>query len=224
MDNITLTEIVAATKAALGRLSAEVNAGFEARKEKEGELQARISHMEKPAARPPGPGGAAGSEHVGEGFGASASTSLRIAERQQHTISLPDASAKSLARFRAAALTGANLPPLPLPPVQVYHPALSRIIDLLQARPMSGNAITFNRIGYSDNSPPGNQAAKVSEGETKPESTIVMTPVTIDLAVYAHFVICSKMVLDDVGELAGILDFVLTNGLLTKLISTFSTR
>ncbi len=63
------------------------------------------------------------------------------------------------------------------------------------------NKVTYVRVRYSTDSPPGNRAAEVVEGALKPKSSVVTDGVTVDVVTFAHWSDSSKNLLEDVQEL-----------------------
>jgi hypothetical protein len=89
---------------------------------------------------------------------------------------------------------------------------------------VAANTVSYVRLGYSTDSPEGNKAAKVAELAEKPESNIEATPVTVEIATWAHWIETSKQVLDDTEELKAVLDGILRGGLLDKIdLGVFTT-
>lgn len=82
------------------------------------------------------------------------------------------------------------------------------IRDLLTRGRTSSNAIQFVReTGFTNN------AAPVSEGETKPESTVTFELDSENVATIAHFMVASKQILDDAPALQSHIDGRLRYGL-----------
>ncbi|MEO8103121.1 MAG: phage major capsid protein [Betaproteobacteria bacterium] len=106
--------------------------------------------------------------------------------------------------------------------VSGYRPPIERLINLLPSRPVTANSLTYIRVSYEV--PDGNAAAVVAEGATKPRSSVVTVPVTLEMATFAHWLDASKQILADVTELQGLLDAILRGGLLDKVdLSVYAT-
>lgn len=182
--------------------------------DKQLELQARLSELEQKAARRGGDGGGT-SYGAGNFHSALGKAAEDIAAGMKEATSTRLALPLSLKVMAAAITSTTYAPPAEnAGPVSVYHPLIARLIDLLPSRPVTGNSLTYTRISYATDSPPGNQAAIVPETQTKPSSSILTVPVTVTMKTFAHWVDASKQVLDDVTELQGILDGILRGGLL----------
>lgn len=116
---------------------------------------------------------------------------------------------------------GLVVPPQNLGVISTYYPIVSRLLNALASIPVTGNAVTFSRLFYKEpvGSPPdsgGNNAAKVQELALKPESILDTEEATQVIDTWAHWLPCSKQVLDDVTGLRALLDVTLVNGLLDK--------
>lgn len=116
---------------------------------------------------------------------------------------------------------GYPVQPSDLGPVATYHGIVSRLLYALDSIPVgTSNAVTYVRVTYSpDSGSPatnGNAARKVQELAEKPESDLTTEEVTVPLDTFAHWIPCSKQVLDDVAGLRALLDVTLVNGLLDK--------
>lgn len=116
---------------------------------------------------------------------------------------------------------GYTVTPADLGPVGTYRGIVNRLLSALASIPITGtNAVTYTRVTYAPDvgspSTTGNAAAKVQELATKPESELDTEDVTDTLETFAHWLPCSKQVLDDVTGLRALLDSTLVNGLLDK--------
>jgi HK97 family phage major capsid protein len=116
---------------------------------------------------------------------------------------------------------GYPVQPANLGPVGTYHGIVNRLLSALASIPITGtNAVTYTRVTYSPtNASPamlGNAAKKVQELTAKPQSELDTEEVTQPLDTYAHWLPCSKQVLDDVTGLRALLDGLLVQGLLDK--------
>lgn len=117
---------------------------------------------------------------------------------------------------------GYVVPPVNLGPVNVNHPIVNRLLSALASIPISGaNSVTYTRVSYradidSPSTGTGNKAAKVQELAAKPESVLATEEVTVVLPTWAHWLPCSKQVLDDVSGLRALIDITLVAGLLDK--------
>jgi HK97 family phage major capsid protein len=117
---------------------------------------------------------------------------------------------------------GYAVQPANLGPISTHHGIVSRLLFALVSIPISGtNAVTYTRVTYrpdidSPSTGTGSKAAKVQELAAKPESILDTDEVTTPLDTYAHFLPCSRQVLDDVSGLRALLDVTLVAGLLDK--------
>lgn len=116
---------------------------------------------------------------------------------------------------------GLTVAPVSFGPISTYHGIVNRLLSALASIPVTGtNAITYTRLSYAPDvgspSQTGNAARKVQELAPKPESELATEDVTQVLNTYAHWIPCSKQVLDDVTGLRALLDNTLVNGLLDK--------
>lgn len=106
--------------------------------------------------------------------------------------------------------------------INAYYPIVNRLLPALGSIPVTSNAVTYTRISYApDSASPstgatGNKASRVTELDAKPESVLATEPVTEEIATWAHWIPCSKQVLDDVSGLLALLDVLLVAGLLDK--------
>jgi len=128
-----------------------------------------------------------------------------------------------------SAAPGLTVQPVSLGIINTYGTIVNRLLNALASLPITGtNAVTYTRLTYDEGSPGvGNAAKKVAELAAKPESELQTQDITQHLDTYAHWLPCSKQVLDDVTGLRATLDTLLTNGLLDKtdaqLYSDFTT-
>lgn len=111
---------------------------------------------------------------------------------------------------------GYAVPPSNLGPRLTHYGEQNRLLTALASVPVTGNAVTYTRVRYSASGGGGNKAAKVQELAAKPESTIATEEITQGLDTYAHWLPCSRQVLDDVSGLRALLDILLVRGLLDK--------
>ncbi len=104
--------------------------------------------------------------------------------------------------------------------LSMYQRPSTRLIELLPSIPATSGSMDWVEINYNDGgSPPAarSAAAKVTEGSAKPQSHISTTPVSVSIPTWAHWMDVSRQVLADVPALRGILDSLLTDGLLDNV-------
>lgn len=213
-----MTELASMTKRELDRIGNDLNKHAAAQKErvstldqKTGELQARLLDVEQRVHRRGSEGDSGHGSYARSAFSAAAEDLLA-------GIRGANSSRVALAIGIKAALHDADhaLPPENLGAVSVYTPAIARLVDLLPARPVSANTLTYIRVDYdvTDSPPVGNQAAKVQELQAKPQSSLAAVPITVEVSTFAHWIETGKQILDDVDELKAILDGILRGGLL----------
>lgn len=118
-------------------------------------------------------------------------------------------------------LPGYPVQPQSLGPIATHHGIVNRLLLALASIPVTSNAVTYTRVTYApdEGSPStggGNKAAVVQELAAKPESFLDTDEVVQPVETFAHWLSCSKQVLDDVTGLRALLDTTLINGLLDK--------
>jgi HK97 family phage major capsid protein len=206
-----MTEVLDEVRAQLGRIRNDVQTRVGALDTKQIELQSRLQECEQLLARRGSSGGSASSSRAGS-FSAAADDLLAGLRGTNSSRVALDISIK-------AALSDVDheFPPQPLQPVSGYAPSLARLLDLLPAQEVKGNTLMYLRVGYATDSPEGNRAAPVAELAAKPESHVVATPITTEIRTWAHWIECSKQLLDDQTELRAVLDGILRGGLLDKI-------
>jgi hypothetical protein len=154
-----------------------------------------------------------GSSRSGSSVFAQAAEQIQAGLRGSHgiTIELPISPRAALSN------DSVNVQPQRIEPVLDYHPALTRLLELLPTRKATGNTIEFLKIRYatdsSDNTT-GLLAAEVAELAEKPESKFNVELIQQTIPTFAHHVPTSKQILDDFAELQSALDTLLRGGLL----------
>jgi HK97 family phage major capsid protein len=87
--------------------------------------------------------------------------------------------------------------------------APNRLYSLLPKRSASGQSVTFIQLGLTTNG-----AAVVKELATKAESTVAATTKNIEIVTIAHWIACSKQILNDAAGLEAAIGSTLSEGLL----------
>jgi HK97 family phage major capsid protein len=107
-----------------------------------------------------------------------------------------------------ASMTGAVVAPDRQPGVLIPPERRMTVRDLLTPGRTNSNAVQYvQETSFTNN------AAVVSEGVTKPESTLVDQLVTANVATIAHWIRASKQILDDLPQLQSQIDGRLRYGL-----------
>lgn len=118
-------------------------------------------------------------------------------------------------------LPGYAVQPQSLGPISTYHPIVNRLLNALASIPVTTNAVTYTRVTYrpdigSPSPGSGNRAARVQELDAKPQSELDTEEVVQAIDTWAHWLPCSRQVLDDVSGLRALLDVTLVAGLLDR--------
>ena len=210
-------EFVSEVRNGLQGIKANIDDGFKARKDVELEHAARLLAIEQriaggvPMSTASAPGG--GGSTLGKAAedivtGLKSATSWRGSLPLSVKTLASDQTSESSLATALYPVSAANLGP-----VGTYHSPLVRLLDLMPTLQVDAtNALTWVRVFYE--SPSGNAAAEAPELSLKPESSIDLEAVTVDLATYAHHTAITRQLLADVPALRGVLDDILRRGLL----------
>jgi HK97 family phage major capsid protein len=178
-------------------LQGQVDEGLQARKDKEGELQARLLEVEQKLARRPAtsqmPSAGSFAQHeLAEALEASAELKAVASGRARRAvIDLP------AGYFQASIVSGDGLAlPDRLPGIVMPPQRRLTIRSLLPSIPVTSGSLQYTQETGFDN-----QAAPVSETTEKPESNITYELKTANVVVIAHFTRASLQVLADTPAL-----------------------